>query len=141
VTDGTAPTTDVAARQRDVLALLGGEVADPTFRLHGWDADGDTVALRYSIDGLGAFVETVRFPGHDVAGAAARDPATHGALTLLSVAAATSYYKAAIPRRVTVGAVGDATAAMLAALLGLISGRRRNRSSSVSTGCSGDRTR
>ena len=109
--------TDAAAAQRRVLVALGGEVADPVFRLDGWDAAGDTATLHYRIDGLGEFTETVRFPGHDVAAAAAEDPAVHGALTLLSVAAATSYYKVAIPRRVTVGAVGEAAIAMLTALL------------------------
>jgi UDP-N-acetyl-alpha-D-muramoyl-L-alanyl-L-glutamate epimerase len=108
--------TDLAARRTVVVAALGGDDPDPTFHLDGWDVGGDTVALRYTIDGLGSLTETVRFPGHDLARAAS-EPATAGALTLLHLAAATSYAKAVVPSRVSLDAVPRPAVAMLAALL------------------------
>lgn len=106
-----AATAHEAAYRR-----LGGTAHDPAFRCLGWDVDGDTVSLRYGIDGLGELTESVRFPDRDLA-TAARTPATAGALDVLHLAAATSYYKSVIPRRVVTGAVPAALARMLGALL------------------------
>lgn len=111
----TAHGAPPAARQREVLRRLGGTEPDPALRLTGWEVDGDTVALRYHLDGLGALVETVRFPGLALDG---DDPVLAGAVTLVHLAAATSYHKAVIPRRVVVPPVPPAAVAMLTALLG-----------------------
>lgn len=104
-----------AAHERTYRAL-GGAEHDPAFRCLGWQVDGDTVALGYAIDGLGELTETVRFPGHDLA-AAATSPATAGALEVLHLTAATSYYKAVLPRRVVTGPVTAGSRRMLEALL------------------------
>jgi UDP-N-acetyl-alpha-D-muramoyl-L-alanyl-L-glutamate epimerase len=105
-----------AAHERTYRAL-GGTGQDPAFRCLGWEVAHDTVRLRYAVDGLGELTETVRFPGHDLVGAAAT-PATAGALDVLHLAAATSYYKAVLPRRVVTGPVTAASRRMLEALLG-----------------------
>jgi UDP-N-acetyl-alpha-D-muramoyl-L-alanyl-L-glutamate epimerase len=101
---------------RRVYLQLGGTSPDPAFRCLGWEAAGDTVSLHYGIDGLGELTETIRFPGHDLA-AAAHTQATGGALDVLHLAAASSYYKAVLPRRVVTGPATVASRRMLAALL------------------------
>jgi UDP-N-acetyl-alpha-D-muramoyl-L-alanyl-L-glutamate epimerase len=106
----------VDAAHARTYRLLGGTADDPAFHASGWDVSDDTVSLRYRIDGLGELVETVSFPGTDLA-AAAREPATAGALTVLHLAAASSYYKAVLPRRVELGAVPPSAVAMVTALL------------------------
>jgi UDP-N-acetyl-alpha-D-muramoyl-L-alanyl-L-glutamate epimerase len=106
----------VQTAHRRTYRELGGRVPDPAFRCLGWEVDRDTVALRYAIDGLGELTETVRFPDHDLA-AAAITPATAGALDVLHLAAASSYYKAVLPRRFVTGPATDASRRMLEALL------------------------
>lgn len=108
--------SDVDAAHRRAYRALGGRADDPAFTCVGWDVDADTVRLRYAVDGLGELTETITFPGLDLA-AKATQPATTGALDVLHLAAATSYYKAVLPRRVNLGAVGPAAAAMTRALL------------------------
>ncbi|MFP4635365.1 MAG: hypothetical protein ACLFRD_05855, partial [Nitriliruptoraceae bacterium] len=100
---------------RTAYRRLGGSCDDPALRALGWHIDGDTVALRYAIDGLGELTETVRFPDIDLA--ERMDSATAGAIDLLHLAALTSYVKAAIPRRVIVPTTDPAALAMLEALL------------------------
>jgi len=110
------PTDRVQAAHERTYRALGGTEPDPAFRCLGWQVEGDTVELRYAIDGLGRLTETVRFPGHDLV-AAADTPATAGALDVLLLAAMTSYYKAVLPRRVVLGPVTAASVRMLEALL------------------------
>ena len=104
-----------ADAQTQALARLGGTAA-PAFNSLGWDVDGDTVVLRYEIEGLTQFTEKVQFPGHDLSQAAAQ-PATAGALTVLQLTAMTSYYKTVIPALVRVGEIPPTAAPMLQALL------------------------
>jgi hypothetical protein len=108
--------SDLATRRAEVVRALGGTDPDPTLRVLPWQVAGDTVALRYELTGLGALTEQVRFPDQDLV-AAAGDPAVGGALTLLQLAALTSYAKAVVPARVELGAVPPAAVAMVEALL------------------------
>ena len=106
---------EVANAHRLAYRRLGGTAPDPALRAVGWQVDGDTVALRYSIDGLGELTETVRFPGVDLADHL--DTPTAGALDVLHLAALTSYVKAVVPRRVIVPTTDPAALRMIAALL------------------------
>ena len=106
---------DPAEAHRAVYEQLGGTSDDPSLRCDGWQVDGDTVSLHYTIDGLASVTETVRFPDVDLA--ARLGPATRGALDVLHLAACTSYYKAVIPRRVEVPTSDPAALAMVRALL------------------------
>jgi UDP-N-acetyl-alpha-D-muramoyl-L-alanyl-L-glutamate epimerase len=106
---------EVESAHRAAYERLGGTTSDPAFRCLGWTTTGDTVELHYELEGLPALVERVRFPGHDLSGPL--HPATAGALDVLHLAAATSYYKAAIPRRVVLPDTLPAGVAMLEALL------------------------
>ncbi len=107
---------DTRARRHAVVRALGGEVPDPGMRLPGWTVEGDSVHLPYELEGLGRLTETVRFPGRDLEGAAAR-PQTAGALQLLYLCAATSYAKAVLPSRIELPPVPPAAVTMLRALL------------------------
>lgn len=98
-----------------VYRLLGGRHPAPALHCLGWDLASDLVRLRYRIDGLADFTETVRFPGVDLA--TAHTDATSGALDVLLAAACTSYYKAVVPGRVVLGPASAATVAMVEALL------------------------
>ncbi len=106
---------DPAAAHRTAYGRLGGSADDPSLRCDGWQVDGDTVRLRYTIDGLASLTETIRFPEVDLG--AQLGPATRGALDVLHLAACTSYYKAVIPRRVEVPTSDPAALAMVRALL------------------------
>ncbi len=106
---------EVADAHRLAYRRLGGTAQDPALRAVGWDLDGDTVALRYAIDGLGELTETVRFPG--VALADHLDAPTAGALDVLHLAALTSYVKAVVPRRVILPTTDPAALRMVTALL------------------------
>jgi UDP-N-acetyl-alpha-D-muramoyl-L-alanyl-L-glutamate epimerase len=111
------PAERLAAARREIYARLGGVADDPAFHLLGWDADGEDVALHYSIDGLATFTERLRFQGLDVGAAAASNAAVRGAIELTLACAATSYIKTCLPHTIDVGAVPDAVVEMLAALL------------------------
>lgn len=96
---------------------LGGSADAPAFRVIGWEADGEEVALRYAIDGLAEFTERLTFVGLDVGAAADRSAAVRGALRLTLLAAATSYIKVCLPRDVHLGPAPPAAVAMVEALL------------------------
>jgi UDP-N-acetyl-alpha-D-muramoyl-L-alanyl-L-glutamate epimerase len=108
--------TSLEERRGAVIAALGGSGTTAALHLPAWEVDGDAVRLPYEYEGLGRFTEVVRFPGHDLA-AAASQPQTAGALTLLHLAAATSYAKALVPSSVELGRIPPAAARMVAALL------------------------
>lgn len=110
-------TRDLEAVRAATYRQLGGTADVPVFRVLGWDADGEDVALRYGIDGLGTFTERLTFVGHDVAASASRSAVVRGALQLTLLAAATSYLKVCLPRRVELGALPPAAVAMVEALL------------------------
>jgi UDP-N-acetyl-alpha-D-muramoyl-L-alanyl-L-glutamate epimerase len=102
-----------AATYRD----LGGTADTPVFRVVGWQADGEEVALTYAIDGLGSFTEHLTFVDLDVGAAAQRSPAVRGALQLTLLTAALSYLKVCLPRDVHLGPAPAAAVRMVEALL------------------------
>ncbi len=123
--DGRADTGGLAARRRDVLVALTGDVdADPTThvgRVHGWELHGPEVRLTTELSGVATLVERFRFHAPDGAPLVpdAHDPAVAGALDVLALAVSVSYLKATLPGRVElVGRpIGPAGHALLAALL------------------------
>jgi UDP-N-acetyl-alpha-D-muramoyl-L-alanyl-L-glutamate epimerase len=68
-----------------------------TFRVLPWDVDGGQLRLHYGLDSAHRFTETVTFPG-DLVDVERLAPL----IDLLALAAGTSYFKAAAPRRLRV---------------------------------------
>lgn len=90
----TAAAT-LATRRHDVLAAVGVAGGD-RFAWSAIDVDGDAVALRYELEGVGQLTEVVTFTGHDVAAVADRHDVA-AALQLLHLVAGVSYVKALLP--------------------------------------------
>jgi UDP-N-acetyl-alpha-D-muramoyl-L-alanyl-L-glutamate epimerase len=110
-------TRDLAQVRDEVYRQLGGTADTPVFRVVGWEADGEEVALTYAIDGLGSFTERLSFVGLDVDAAAGRSPAVRGALQLTLLTAMTSYLKVCLPPVVELGPAPAAAVAMVEGLL------------------------
>jgi UDP-N-acetyl-alpha-D-muramoyl-L-alanyl-L-glutamate epimerase len=100
-----------------VYRHLGGDAEAAAFRMVGWEATGEVVELRYAIDGLAEFTETLTFEGLDVEAAAASSAAVRGAIDLTLLAASTSYVKTCLPRDVYLGQAPAPAVAMVEALL------------------------
>ncbi|WP_052666361.1 hypothetical protein [Nitriliruptor alkaliphilus] len=110
-------TRDLDQVRDEVYRRLGGTADRPAFRVVGWEADGEEVALRYAIDGLATFTERLTFVGMDVGAAADDSVAVRGALQLTLLTAATSYLKVCLPRDVHLGPAPDDAVTMVEALL------------------------
>jgi UDP-N-acetyl-alpha-D-muramoyl-L-alanyl-L-glutamate epimerase len=110
-------TRDLDQVRDETYRRLGGTADRPVFRCDGWRADGEDVALTYTIDGLGSFTERLTFVGMDVAAAAERSVAVRGALQLTLLTASTSYLKVCLPREVRLGPTPPAAVRMVEALL------------------------
>jgi UDP-N-acetyl-alpha-D-muramoyl-L-alanyl-L-glutamate epimerase len=110
-------TRDLEQVRHAAYRQLGGTADVPVFRVVGWEADGEQVALRYAIDGLGEFTERLTFVGMDVGAAADGSSAVRGALQLTLLTAGTSYLKVCLPRRIELGPAPDAAVRMVEALL------------------------
>lgn len=109
-------TGNLTALRERAARRLGVE-GTPAFRVLGWDADGERLALRYRIDGLGDIAEVLTFPGHDVAAAADASATVRGAAQLTLLAAASSYHKVCLPQEVHLGEVPAPAVTMVEALL------------------------
>lgn len=99
----TGAATSPAARRPDVLSAVG-VVASDRFTFAGIDVAGDTVSLRYELDGVGPLVEVFVFEGHDVEAAVTARPDVRAALELLHLTAGVSYVKALLPPTIEVPA-------------------------------------
>lgn len=99
----TGAATSPAARRPDVLSAVGVDASD-RFTFAGIDVAGDTVSLRYELDGVGPLVEVFVFEGHDVEAAVTARPDVRAALELLHLTAGVSYVKALLPPTIEVPA-------------------------------------
>lgn len=113
----TAGRGDLVALRADAVRRLGGEVDAPTLHVLPVEADGERLLLRYALDGLGTFTETLTFPGHDLAAALADDPVVAGAARLTALAAAVSYGKVVLASRYDLGEAPAPAVAMVQALV------------------------